>query len=312
MKVQSGRKKTIAKPSLNEFRKVVLREIAHTSILLAQSHIHRIRELKHIHSLREVEFKVFSQWGEDGIIQFLINKVPIEHDTFIEFGVEDYTESNTRMLLMNDNWQGMVIDGSNDHIRYIKSDDIYWRYALTAQCHFITRDNINDIISRAGMKGDIGLLSIDIDGNDYWVWEAMDVVNPRIVICEYNSVFGSECAVTIPYDDKFHRTKAHYSNLYFGASLPALCILAERKGYDFCGSNSVGTNAFFVRKDLSHSIKTVTAKEGYVLSHVRESRDSHGNLSYLAGLERMNVMKDLKVIDITSNRLVRLRDLMPH
>ncbi len=312
MKVQSGKKTTLDKQLLNEFRKVVLREIAHTSILSAQSPIHRIRELQHIPSLREVEFKVFSQWGEDGIIQYLINKVPIEHNTFIEFGVEDYTESNTRMLLMNDNWQGLVIDGSHAHIRYIQRDDIYWRYAQTAQCHFITRETINDIISSAGMKGDIGLLSIDIDGNDYWVWEALDVVNPRIVICEYNSVFGSDCAVTIPYDEQFQRTKAHYSNLYFGASLPALCILAERKGYEFCGSNSVGTNAFFVRKDLSHSIKTITAKEGYVLSRVRESRDIHGNLTYLSGLERVNVMKDLKVIDITSNRLVRLRDLMTH
>jgi hypothetical protein len=91
--------------------------------------------------------------------------------------------------------------------------------------------------------------------------------------------------------------------------LPALCILAEKKGYDFCGSNSAGINAFFVRKDFSHNINTLTAKEGYVLSHVRESRDIPGNRTYISGQDRFDVMGDLKVIDIMSNSLVALRDL---
>lgn len=309
MTVRSDRMETLRTQLLEEIRKAILADITHNSILLAKLHIHRIRELKQVHSLHEVEFKTFSQWGEDGIIQYLINNVPIANNTFVEFGVQDYTESNTRLLLTNDNWKGLVIDGNNHHIEYIQNDDIYWRYALTAVCHFITRDNICQIISSAGITGDIGLLSIDIDGNDYWVWEAIDVVNPRIVVCEYNSVFGSDHAITIPYDADFQRTKAHYSDLYFGASLPALCILAEKKGYDFCGTNSTGINAFFVRKDFSHNINTLTAKEGYVLSHVRESRDILGNRTYISGQDRFDVMGDLKVIDIMSNSLVTLRDL---
>src|SRR2546426_1077469 len=171
---------------------------------------------------------------------------------------------------------------------FIKNDEVSLKYDLTAVCRFISRENINEVISSAGLAGDVGLLSIDIDGNDYWVWEAINIISPCIVICEYNSVFGSRHAISVPYDQKFHRTRAHYSNLYFGASLPALCVLAERKGYDFVGANSAGVNAFFVRKDLSHGLPKLGAEAGYVFSHIRESKDVHGNLTHVSGLERLN------------------------
>ena len=303
-----------AKWLLGRIRDFFLSDIAYrnevNSILLAKLQINKIRELKQINSLQEVEFKVFSQWGEDGIIQYLINNVPVKNRIFVELGVENYTEANTRFLLINDNWKGLVIDGNKDYIGYIKNDEIYWKYDLTAVCKFITRENINEILLCAGIKGDIGLLSIDVDGNDYWIWEAIEVVNPRIVICEYNSIFGSNYAISVPYNAKFQRTKAHYSNLYYGASLPALCILADKKGYDFIGSNSSGTNAFFARKDLSHDINKLTVKEGYVLSHIRESRNDHGKLTYLSGSDRLNMIKDLEVIDVKSNELVILKDLI--
>ncbi len=301
-------KSTSAQPS-NEFYRALLRHIVHNSILLARLHLHRLRQLGPIRSLHDAEFKVFSEWGEDGIIQYLINSIPIKEKVFVEFGVENYTESNTRMLLINDNWKGLVIDTNRDHIEYIRNDEIYWRYDLTVKCDFITRENINDLISSSGIRGDIGLLSIDIDGNDYWVWEAINGISPRIIVCEYNSIFGSDHAISIPYDSAFQRTKAHYSNLYFGASLPALCALAEKKGYDFCGSNSAGTNAFFVRKDLSDHVRTVPVREGYVLSRVREGRDPDGNRTYLSGRDRVRVIKDLKVVDVTSNRVVTLAAL---
>ncbi|MFM6608172.1 MAG: hypothetical protein ACKPJO_23270, partial [Dolichospermum sp.] len=201
-------------------------------------------------SIRDNEFRAFSQWGEDGIIQFLIRNVPINRKIFVEFGVQNYTESNTRFLLINNNWSGLVIDGGSEEISYIKNDPIYWQYNLKAVNSFITKDNINQIISDNGIQGEIGLLSVDIDGNDYWVWQAIDCINPAIVISEYNFRFGANKAVTVPYDASFVRSKAHYSNIYYGASLKALCILADKKGYAFVGCNSAGNNAFFVRKDL--------------------------------------------------------------
>src|SRR5215813_3590504 len=139
---------------------------------------------------RRVGFKVFSQFDEDGIIQYLIHKLPIRSRTFIEFGVENYEESNTRFLLLNDHWQGMVLDARGTDIRYVQEDKIYWQYDLQAKCTWITRRNIDTLLRDAGFGEDVGLLSIDIDGNDYWIWDAIQFVRPRIVVIEYNSLFG--------------------------------------------------------------------------------------------------------------------------
>jgi len=116
---------------------------------------------------------VFSQWGEDGIIQYLISRLPWKIRFFVEFGVQDYSESNTRFLLVNDNWTGLVIDSSSESIKHIRSQEYYWKYDLTAVCDFVTIDNINKLIMGAGITGSIGILSIDIDGNDYWIWNAI-------------------------------------------------------------------------------------------------------------------------------------------
>ncbi|MFM6025585.1 MAG: hypothetical protein ACKPER_22095, partial [Dolichospermum sp.] len=124
-------------------------------------------------SIFDNEFRAFSQWGEAGIIQFLIRNVHISRKIFVEFGVQNYTESNTRFLLINNNWSGLVIDGGLEEITYIKNDPIYWQYNLKAINSFITKDNINQILSDNGIQGEIGLLSVDIDGNDYWVWQAI-------------------------------------------------------------------------------------------------------------------------------------------
>jgi len=264
---------------------------------------------KNVKSLEDVEFKIFSQWGEDGIIQYLISKIPIENKIFVEFGVEDYREANTRFLLVNNNWSGVVIDSNADYIKKIKSEDIYWRYDLKAIHAFITKDNINDLLLNAGLSGDIGLLSIDIDGNDYWVWNEINCISPRIVICEYNSLFGNKYAITIPYDAYFNRTKAHYSNLYFGASLKALCLLAERKGYCFIGSNSAACNAFFVRNDFKNFVKDIIREAKYVESKARESRDKFGKLTFISGKDRIKLISHLKVIDVINMQEKSINEL---
>lgn len=229
------------------------------------------------------EFQVYSQWGEDGIIQYLLRQVPVQRRIFVEFGVEDYTEANTRFLLINDNWAGLVIDGSAAHVGTIRRDSIYWRHNLKAVESFITRENINDLLRDNGISGEIGLLSVDIDGNDYWVWEAIDVVNPAIVVVEYNSRFGPERAVTVPYDPAFIRSQADPSCVYYGASLSALVALGKRKGYAFVGSNTAGNNAFFVRRDLRpDSLPELTAAEGFVALQFREARDAQGRLLHLS------------------------------
>ncbi len=261
-----------------------------------------------IQSLEEVEFQVFSQRGEDGIIQFILSKIEIPNKIFIEFGVENYTESNTRFLLIN-NWSGLVIDGSKLNIRFIKSDFIYWKYDITAVHSFITNENINKILGSYTKVKDIGLLSIDLDGNDYWIWEAITVINPRIVICEYNSVFGDDKKVSIPYVENFIRRKAHYSDLYFGASLSALVFLADMKGYDFIGTGSAGVNAFFVRKELSSPFKNLDAISGYRKSPNRDSRDNKGNLTFATHDERLNLIKDKSIYDFEQRKEILIKDL---
>ena len=278
-------------------------------MLLGQQHGDRVGRVPSFSTFAEIEFRVYSQWGEDGVIQHLIQRLPITHPVFVEFGVGDYRESNTRFLVRRNNWRGLVIDSDPKNIAYLKRDPIYWKHELQAVCSFITRDSIGGLIAKAGIVGDIGLLSVDIDGNDYWVWEAITDIQPRIVVCEYNSVFGSRAAVSIPYQEDFRRTRAHPSNLYYGASLAALCHLAAAKGYRLVGCTSAGVNAFFVRQDLAGSFPPLTPTEAYVESRFRESRDRSGAPTFVTGADRLRLIADLPVVDVVTQRTVRLGDV---
>jgi len=253
--------------------------------------------------INDYEFKVFSQFSDDGIIQFLIRKARIINQCFIEFGVQDYSESNTRFLLMNDNWSGFIMDGSTDAINRIKKQSYFWKYDLQAFQAFITKDNINSLMSQTGWE-DVGLLHIDIDGNDYWIWKEMDIskLRPSIVIIEYNSLFGAEKTITIPYKEDFNRTVAHFSNLYQGASLKALVNLSQEKGYAFVGCNKAGNNAYFVRKDRLNDLGAVKIEEGYVESKFRESRDEAGFKTFVRGKDRIALIKKLPVYNTETNK----------
>lgn len=261
------------------------------------------------HSINDYEFKVSSQWGEDGIIQYLLNHIPIENKIFVEFGVENYTEANTRFLLQNNHWSGLVLDGSEEHISFIKNDPIYWKHNLKSECAFITSENINQLITKNGIKGDIGILSVDIDGNDYWVWEAINCIAPRIVICEYNSHFGNLHKISVPYDPSFVRNNKHFSNIYYGASISALDFLAKKKGYSLIGSNMAGNNIFFVRDDLMSNFKAITPKEAYKISQFREARDEKGNLTFNSIKNNLQVISNLEVINVETGELFKIKDL---
>lgn len=258
--------------------------------------------------INDFEFKIFSQFGEDGMIQYLIKHVKVENKIFIEFGVEDYLESNTRFLMMNNNWQGFVMDGSDTAIKTLKNRNWYWKYNLTGKAVFIDKDNINELLANTGFSN-IGLLSIDLDGNDYHIFKEINLskINPSIIVLEYNSVFGKDRLITVPYDKYFNRTKAHYSNLFFGASLSALNYLALKKGYSLVGCNIAGTNAFFVRKDLlNENVKELTSEIAFKESQTRESRDTDYSLSFIAGKERLELIKGLEVVNVLTEKKEKL------
>ena len=277
-------------------------------LLLGKEMAWRVASLPANTDFRKVGFKVFSQFDEDGIIQYLISKLPIRCNTFIEFGVENYEESNTRFLLLNDHWQGMVFDARAADIRYIQEDKIYWQYDLQAKCTWITCENINPLLRDAGFGEDVGLLSIDIDGNDYWIWEAIQSVRPLIVIVEYNSLLGLR-PIAVPYKEDFNRTASHYSNLYYGASLGALEYLAQKKGYLLLGSNVWGHNAFFIRSDIAGEFRGLGLREAYVASKFRESRDEAGNLNFLRGIDRIEPILDMPVVEVVTEETGKLKDL---
>jgi hypothetical protein len=207
-----------------------------------------------IQSIQDAEFRVFSQFGEDGIIQYLIRHIPGIDPTFVEFGVQNYLESNTLFLMMHNGWRGLIMDFGTDHLETAARHGFSWRYGLKTRREFVTPQNINQVFSEEGFAGEIGLLSIDVDSTDWHLWAALTVARPAIVICEYNRNFPHDRPITIPADGFSGREAAHSSRWYFGTSIGALDVLAAEKGYRFVGTERHQRNAFFVRDDLARDL----------------------------------------------------------
>jgi hypothetical protein len=190
--------------------------------------------------------KIFSQFEEDGIIREIFRRIGTTNKRFVEFGVGTGIENNTVALLLY-GWTGLWIEGNPNSVREIKTRfaDVL-RSRLSVTHAFITAENINELIGAWG-KGEIDLLSIDIDGNDYYVFEAIDIVRPRAVVIEYNAKFPPD----LPVVQKYKADHIWRQNDYFGASLAALERVARKKGYALVGCNLAGANAFFVRQDLA-------------------------------------------------------------
>jgi hypothetical protein len=253
--------------------------------------------------------KVFSQWDEDGLIDHIVAHCEIPNRSFVEIGIGDYTEANTRFLLTERGWSGVVVDSTTADIEKLRGSEAYWRYPLTALNSFVAAENVNEIIATGGLKGDIGLLSIDIDGMDYWIWNAIEVVSPRIVVCEYNGIFGSKAAVTVPYEPAFDRRTKHYSWLYGGTSLGALGHLAARKGYTLVGCNAGGNNGFFVRNDVMAAGDLKPSARPYRKPVFRESRNPDGTLSFLDVAEGVKLIRDLPVYDVARDKTIKIADV---
>ncbi len=264
---------------------------------------------KKIKDLSEIEFKVFSQWGEDGIIDWLVNKFSEIPKIFVEIGTEDYTESNTRFLLLNKNWDGYLIEANKKDVEKIKKQRIYWQHNLKIQNTFVNSDNINNIIKKMNISRNIGLLSIDIDSVDYWVLKKLNSLNPSIIICEYNSIFGVKKSLTVPYKKEFSRAQEHYSNLYFGASIKAFENLLKKKDYFLVGTNSAGNNAFFMKKKYFSKLSKVIMRKNIYKSKFRESRDKNGKLSFLDKKKSLNLIGNKNIIDLKDNIKKKINEI---
>ena len=226
--------------------------------------------------IKKFGIQIYSQNQEDGIILYILQHIGIKTKKFIEIGIENGTECNTTNLLKNFNWSGIQIEG--DKKLYsdakIKLKNILGKKIKNLKLinTFVTKQNINKIIKK-NSKNEIDLLSIDIDGNDFWIWESINYIKPRLVVVEYNSFFGPKLSCTIPYNPKFiwdYKNKRSY----YGASLKALEKLGKQKKYTLAGVDGNGVNAFFVRNDLARTINLKSKKtENVFIDNKREKRN---------------------------------------
>ena len=206
-------------------------------------------------AFRNSEFKVYSKHGGDGLLLYIFSKIGTANYTFVEIGIEDGRECNTANLSLNFGWRGLMIDANKD---WVKSAKLYFDTELGDKADnvkvvacFVTAENFNKVLLEYDIRGEVDLLSIDIDSNDYWVWRSVAAINPRVVVVEYNAALGLR-SMTIKYDPNLDHRETHHKNpLYFGASLPALAKLGKSKGYILVACDLHGHDAFFIRGDVA-------------------------------------------------------------
>jgi hypothetical protein len=216
--------------------------------------------------LNRAEARVYSQNGEDGIIAWLFSQIGTTNRTFVEFGIGDGSECNTANLSLTFGWRGLLLEADAEQAERARA--FYASRPTPPEVRIVTArvtpETIDELLRGNGVEGEIDLLSLDIDGNDYWVWQAISAIDPRVVVIEYNASFGPERSVSVPYKERFDRYREHMSGFYHGASLAALAKLGAEKGYLLMGCDSRGGNAFFVKSDAAAGkLEAVEPREAY-------------------------------------------------
>ncbi len=206
--------------------------------------------------------KAYSQNDEDGILAEIFRRIGATGKTFVEIGTGGGLENNTLALLVQ-GWSGLWVESDNTKAArartnlaaYVASDQ------LRIENIFVTRENVDALLHKSAPSAEPDLLSIDVDGNDYHLWQAVQSISPRVVVMEYNASWFPPMSLAVAYQERFEWK----ANTYFGASLKALEVLAERKGYHLVGCCFAGVNAFFVRADLcgTHFSEPYTAENHY-------------------------------------------------
>ena len=268
------------------------------------SHLLNIREkYNHISNLQDVDYKIFSQNGEDGIIDYLLNKIKVDKPKFVEVGVGDYLESNTRFVFERTSASGLIIDCMKGLEAKVKKNIKLWKGELFIHEEMIESTSLNNILDKYNFSKNTDLFSLDIDGLDYWVIKNLPNNFSKIAILEYNAIFGDKLEVTVPEIKMFDRKKYHHSHLCYGSSLKALINLMKNKNFYFVGSNLMRNNAFFVSNDFSKEKYfpnlEINNLEYYTNCNVSESRDKYGKLNYLKGNDKIESIFDCEVVNVS-------------
>jgi hypothetical protein len=201
---------------------------------------------------RDTGFRVYSQNDEDGLLLFIVALIGLTNRLCVDMAFGSPYGANTTNLICNWGFHGLLIEGNRDNIqaseKFFATHKDTWIYPPRCVSAWVTTENVNEILIENGFEGEIDLFSLDMDGMDYWIWKNLMVVRPRVVIVEYQDIWGPEKAVTVPYKPNFNRFDTHPD--YFGASLAAFVKLGREKGYRLVGCNKYCYNAFFLYKDL--------------------------------------------------------------
>jgi hypothetical protein len=302
---------------INKIKKIIFKKFFERKILLlGKSHFLNYRpKYKSLKNISDLDYKIFSQNGEDGIIDYLLYSLDITSPKFIEIGIGDYEESNTRYLFETTNSQGLIIDCIKNLKTKVMKNTKLWRGDLKIIENFIDSENIIKILKENSFYEKIDLFSIDIDGTDYWVLKQIPNNFSKVIIVEYNSNFGHEFEVTVPNIKKFNRTKYHYSNLCFGTSLKAVINLLEKKNYTFIGTNISKMNAFFISNSELNKINLDIPDKNnikkFTNANFRESKDMNGKLNYLSGNKKLNEIKNCEIVDVSNSKekLLTIKEL---
>lgn len=244
------------------------------------------------HGIEKFEYSLFSQNGEDGILRYLYSTIGSKSKLFLEFGF-GVLENNSLRLIMKENFGGIFIDGSMTSVRHFNNAARYLKLHHVRAIHqFLDLNNLEPTIKECRLPEEIDLLSIDVDGNDYWFWQGLNCLSPRVAVVEYNASLGPEASLTVPYDPTFDRRRFGACWFYHGASLTALQRLGERKGYGLVGCDSNGINAFFVREDCLTKDLTVLSPQSAYRPH--KSRLARG----FSAADQLRIIQDFPYINI--------------
>ena len=290
------------------------RELDNQKIQIAKKFFFDLKlNLKKIDYIEEVFYKVFSQNGEDGIIQYLLYSLKINTPKFLEIGTEDYSESNTRYIYETCSTDGLIIDGYKNLEETISKFLPLYKGNLKIINKLIESDSIIEILEKNNFIKDLDIFSIDIDSVDYWIIKELPNKISKIFIAEYNPYFGPDLEITVPNIKNFNRTDYHFSNLCWGSSLKAIINILKEKGFSFIGVNDLKNNAFFVLNEYLNLISLNPPKKNlcnYTNAKYREGRDIEGKLTYHSPYDVMNIIKNCEVFDLKDNQIKKVSDLI--
>lgn len=257
----------------------------------------------------EVAFDVFSTDGDDGILQHLLHHVSPPSQTFIELSSGDHTLRRTQFLTLKDRWRGLVLSRSSEAVERLRQQKLHWERDVTVTHSTMAADAVSTSAASAGLSGDIGLLNIHLEGMDYWAWQALSSVQPRMVACTFNSALDTAAKITVPFQPEFSRSEAHPSQLYYGASLAALEDLASQKGYVLVGINPAHSAAYFLRRDCLGAFPAYAATTAIQSAPTRPIPTEGGPPARVTSPEWRTLLATCPAHDLSSGRTMPLNEI---